>query len=337
MSLLWVDGFENYGTSTGLPPSPTNVMSRKYSVAFESFIDIETGRDGVGYACEVSASSTLITRGLTTDRTLIIGAAVKITTSASTGNIFKLLNLANLTNGITLYFNNGDLSIVNGFTTLATTSGLGLSSGVWYWIELKIYCDNTSGTYEVRVGGVNELSGTGDTQYNNTYNYYDRVQIGTGTALFTYDDLYICDTTGAVNIDFLGNCKVETLRPNGDSAVTWAPDTGPTNYTQIDEQITDDDTTYVEASSGQDLYNYGDTINTSFKGLMVSTFVRQSDATDYTLNTVLKSGPTTTSIQHSVGASGFVGKTAVFEEDPDAAASWTQSTVNAALFGVKVG
>ena len=32
MALLWVDGFENYGTSTGSAPSPAGIMARKYNV-----------------------------------------------------------------------------------------------------------------------------------------------------------------------------------------------------------------------------------------------------------------------------------------------------------------
>ena len=335
MALLWVDGFENYGTTIGSAPSPTNIVTKKYLGDYESSIDIQTGRD-TGYCLLFNDSSIFITTtGLTTDRTLIIGAAIKIKTATGNGYVYTLLDIANSSTGIRLKYANGELSVYLNTTLINGTSGLSLSAGVWYYIEFKVYCDTTAGTYEVRVGGVNVLNGIVNTQYTSTLNYYSKVRLGVSTAYLSYDDLYICDSTGTVNNNFLGNCKVETLRPTGDSVVTWTPDTGVINYTQIDEQVIDDDTTYVEATTGKDLYTYGNTANTTIQGVMITTDVRQTDATDYTLNNVTKSGVTEISDNKFVGATGYTAKTTVVEQDPNTSTPWTQATLNAAEFGVE--
>ena len=336
MALLWVDGFENYGTTIGSAPSPADIIAKKYISYYESYIDIQTGRD-TGYCTLFNYGSIYITTpGLTTDRTLIIGAAIKIKVATGTGYVYTLLDINNSVKGMRLFYDGiGELKVYNNTTLINGTSGLSLSAGVWYYIEFKVYCDNTVGTYEVRVGGVNVLSGTADTQYTSTLNYYSKVRLGVSTAYLSYDDLYICDSTGTVNNNFLGNCKVETLRPAGDSVVTWTPDTGVINYTQIDEQVIDDDTTYVEATTGKDLYTYGNTANTSIQGVMITTDVRQTDATDYTLNNVTKSGVTEISDNKFVGATGYTAKTTVVEQDPNTSTPWTQSTLNAAEFGVE--
>ena len=34
MALLWIDGFDNYGTTIGGAPSPTGILNRKYATVF---------------------------------------------------------------------------------------------------------------------------------------------------------------------------------------------------------------------------------------------------------------------------------------------------------------
>ena len=66
--------------------------------------------------------------------------------------------------------------------------------------------------------------------------------------------------------------------------------------------------------------------------------VRETDATSMTLNTLIKSGAT-----EDAGTGEVIGSTSykvlkrIAETDPNTAAPWTVSGVNAAQFGVKVG
>jgi hypothetical protein len=202
MALLWIDGFENYGTTIGSAPSPTDVLGRKYTVRDESDIDITTGREGVGYGLHLNDDAAYFkTPGLTTNRTLIVGVAFKLASSTSAVTLLRLSNAYSAL-GMEVYFNGaGELQARRSTTVLGTSSGLGLTHDVWYWLEFKVYCDNSTGTYEVRIGGVNAVSGSSvDTQYDNSANYYDRV--GLHPANFNrpyFDDFYVCDGSGTVN------------------------------------------------------------------------------------------------------------------------------------------
>ena len=73
-----------------------------------------------------------------------------------------------------------------------------------------------------------------------------------------YDDVYICDTTGSVNNNFLGELTVEHLRPaSDDTAQFLGSDANSTdNWALVDEAGTYNGADYVASSTvGQrDLY-----------------------------------------------------------------------------------
>lgn len=194
------------------------------------------------------------------------------------------------------------------------------------------------GTYEVRISGVNVLSDTGvDTRVSATIDYYTSTSFGAGSTLTKIDDWYVCDASGTANNDFLGDMAVETIYPTSDDTVTWTPDTGATNYTQIDDAVVVD-ANYVEASSGQDMYGYGNLITTSgtIKGIMVSTDAELTDSTSQSLITVVESNATEGNETHTSIGIGPASFDSVFEEDPDTSAAWLYTAVNAATFGIEV-
>jgi hypothetical protein len=336
MALLWVEGFETFGTTPGARPSPLYVVSRKYfTYNFEVFDDIVVGRNGLGYYLN-STSSFLRTRNLTTDRTLITGAAIKITLSESTSTIFYFYQ--NTGQGMRVsYTGDGELAVYNRADLKSKTVGLGLAPGTWYHIQFKVYCDQTVGTYELKVNGVTVLSDTGvDTQYDTDYDHHSAAQVGPGAANIKVDDWYICDGSGSSNNDFLGDMAVETIYPTSDSSVTWTPDTGGTNYTQVNEVVVDD-ADYVEATTGKDLYGYGSLVTSNLiKGLMVSTDAELTSATAFSLKNVVSSSSTESTVQHDAIGVGASSLSSIFETDPNTAAAWLYGNVNSALFGVEV-
>ena len=52
------------------------------------------------------------------------------------------------------------LEVRRGTTQLAITGTLTITTGEWHYLELKVKCHATEGTYEVRLDGVSQLSGT---------------------------------------------------------------------------------------------------------------------------------------------------------------------------------
>jgi len=240
----------------------------------------------------------------------------------------------------------GDLGVYRGATQLGVTSGLGLVLNTWYWIEFKVLCNGTTGTYEVRVGGVNKLSGTGANTKAGSNNFHNVVQfvVGPATGRCRYDDIYILDGSGSANNDFLGNRKVVALFPNADVGgyTDFTCSSGSTHYALVDENPVNDDTDYVEdgTSGHKDLWDYpsltgtGSTVN----GLEVHTMAKETDAQSMTLNTLIKSGATEDAgTGEVVGAMSYRSVRRISETDPDTGVAWTTTGVNAAQFGIKVG
>ncbi len=344
--LLWLDSFDNFGTSTGSAPSPAGVIERKYSgiVYFESIMDIETGRLG-GYCLNLPWNSINYPRcqplALTTNSTLIIGLAVKVLTP---GVADRFLNFAHSTNrGVNLRYITGELAIYDrSGAQLEITSGLGWTSGTWKYVECKIVCD-VSGSYTVKVDGVIKLSGSAvDTRpaVGQDYNSSFQLQASQASAGNVHiDDLYCCDGSGTANNDFLGNVRVEAIRPDAAGDSTQLTPSAGNNYECVDEEVCDDDTTYVESVTiGQkDLYGTDAAISETIFGVQANTDCRETDASSFDIKTLCKSGGNESAdVGQAIGGTDYVTKTRILETDPADSNPWTASGINAAQFGLEV-
>lgn len=342
MALLFIDGFDNYGTGTGLVPN--SILGWRYSG-----YNMNTGlRDprvpNNGRGINASHYMYVNTLPLTTDRTLIVGFALM---SGAT-NENELLKFNNgLNSSVTVYHRAtlGELEFYrSGSTFLGRTSGARLSNNRWSYIEIKIYIDNTAGTLDVQVDGANCLSLSGIDTQGITENFCDQIEFLNGNTGESpkFDDLYICDGSGAVNNDFLGPCYVRTLRPESDvvGEDDWTPQTPGDHYAMVDEVEVNEDTDYVESGTpgDQDLWEYEDTpaeMGVIF-GIQICTDYRLTDAIPFDLQMPAKLNSTT-----SEGAAQRAGSTEyetflrIMETDPEGN-PWTDDNLDATQFGVKV-
>jgi hypothetical protein len=342
--LLWIDGFDNYGTSTGVAPQPAGVMTRRYPrIMYEDIrFEVETGRLS-GYAIQLIADTAgCFSPGpLTTDATMVVGVALKFGALVNTDGLVRFYDGETL--GVNLRLTSaGELAVYRGTTVLGTTSGLGLQINTWYYVELKVLCNDTTGTYEVHVGGVSVLSATGvDTKAGSNAYHTTFWIFGYGSLCNPYfDDLYCLDGSGSANNDFLGNMRVVTLRPNSDGDSSQFTPSAGSNYTCVDEVALNDNTDYVESGTtdNKDLYNYENTSLTTIAGVAVCTDCRETDADNMDLKIVCKSGDTESDgTAIPVQTSSFITKQRLLETDPNTSAAWTPTNLNAAQFGVKVG
>jgi hypothetical protein len=317
-------------------------MSRRYPViSGESSFDIETGRLS-GYCIKFGSASTYIqTPAINNDNTIIVGVALKFIGYETNNAFLRLYDGA--TSGIGVFLTaTGELQIKLGSTVLGTTVGSALLLDTWYWLELKVLVDNAAGAYELRIGESTVLSDTGlDTQVGANA-YYDAVRLSvpyTSTSTPSFDDFYICNSAGTTNNDFLGNVKVLAIFPDGAGTVNdFAPSAGA-NFTCIDEQIVDDDTSYVESSTSgnKDTYNYEDISDFNIKGIQINTDCRETDASSFTIITVIRSDSAYYDDGgQSIGTTDYVTKRLVSEIDPATSAAWLYTSLNSAEFGIKV-
>jgi len=341
--LLWVEGFDAFGTTDNAAPSPTGVVGRKYqTVSTESGMRVVPNRL-LGKALKLSNTNQYLQRTLaTTNAKLTTGIAIAF--AAFPGAVREIITLWDgATKGVNLVMQtSGELSVRLGTAAaFGTTSGLALGTGFNY-IELEVVCaDGTGGSVELRVNGVEVLKVTGIDTRAGAHDYHDGIRLtGDSSMIVTLDDWYVVDGSGSVNNTFLGNKRVATIFPNaaGDSA-QFTPSAGA-NYAAVDESVCDDDDSYVQDSTAGhvDLYNY-EALPAGFtgiSGLMVTTDVRVTDATSFSLKTPCKSGSTTSEgDSQSAGGTSYGSKVRVIEQNPATNAAWTESGINAAQFGIQ--
>ncbi len=209
-------------------------------------------------------------------------------------------------------------------------------------MEFKVVCANSGGSYELRINGVTVAQNASTDTRAGSHDYHDIVEIlgvaGDGQQI---DDLFILDGSGSTNNNFLGSRKVTTLFPTaeGDSS-DYTPSTGSDNSAVVDDNPHNSATDYVESSTSghTDLYQYSNVSNMgTINGVSVNTVCAQSDGTPFSLKTHVKSGSTDSEdAGQAIGTTSDVTRKRILETNPDTAAAWTQSEVNAAQFGIEV-
>lgn len=237
-------------------------------------------------------------------------------------------------------------------------SAASLPINTWNFIEYKCCVDQTianggggTGYITVKVNGDNWIStGTNQWTQNMGHPYADVIIVGSDSAsgfsnntlnYALYDDLYICDTTGSKNNDFLGDCRVETLFPDGAGTNTqWAPSSG-TNWQCVDDPQFDGESTYVSSNTTAQVDTYVMTsLSTSNTPVTVfgvqQTFAgRKADFATKTVSGEVISGATTSVLPPVTMTTSYEFSEHVMETDPNTGVAWTALAVNSFQTGVK--
>lgn len=264
MTIQYADNFSFYGTdvnnllqtawaslsSGSLANDPDGVSSGKVlrtSVSatgvFATRVVVPTPRDKIGVAFRTWVSSLPSTNGR--------GAAVSFKSSGNnhratlhitpTGQL-RLVNTVGEGTGL------DELDTADIGTEVAVTGPLVVGAGQWNHIEF-VY-DASDGTYEVRVEGVQVLSGT-DSGFNSddigNIEFLDKFNsTSSGEPANYIKDLVVWDAEGSQNNDFVGAVRVIALPVNADVSSGWTRSAGATDYELLDE-LDPNDTDYIEA------------------------------------------------------------------------------------------
>lgn len=340
MTLLFADGFDHYATTD---------VTKKWNLVYNTTnpaITSSVGRRGSGAYVATSFHGTVKTLP-SSSATMILGIAFK-------PSAFQGYTIFSFAEGSTLHLSvvletSGKISIKRGIyngTNLAT-SATTLSTGTWYYLELKATINDTTGATELRINGVADanLTLTGvDTRNGGTSGVVDTIAIGqytSGIGSFgSYDDLYVCDSSGSTNNNFLGDVRIDTLLPTGDGNYTqFTPSTGSSHYALVDESTPNTTDYNSDATSGdRDSYTFPDLtalVSQTVYAVQINAAALKSDSGSRSLGTMSRLSGT-----DKDGSGAALGTSQVYvreiqETDP-ASAAWTEANVNAAEFGVKV-
>lgn len=226
-------------------------LARKYTaVGTGASISGSAGRNGAGLVLANNADA-FVQLAVTSAGTKCIGVAIKaVDLNAGDRRICSFMEGS--TDHLTFTVNNaGQIIASRGGTAILTTSSC-LNTGTHTYIEIKVTIHDTTGSIEVRANptpGAPNAVGTfsGDTRNAGTSGVVDLVVLGTRSSLGTALSCQMCDFH--ISDDFQGDVSFARLLPTGaGAAATWTPSAG-SNYQNVDETSTDDDTTYNEDST----------------------------------------------------------------------------------------
>lgn len=244
------------------------------------------------------------------------------------------------------------LYVTRNNTTLGIAASA-LSANTWNHIEVKCKIDNSTGTLEVRVNEVAVIGPLTGQDTQNTSNAYANVIIlgyfgGVGgLGNLDWDDIIIwdgqaTDSSGNPDInDFIGDCALNWSIPNGAGTSTqFTPDSG-SNYSRVADATVDDDTSYVESSTLNNIDSYAianlPTTVQSVKSLATIHYCRKTDAGGKQMGSVIRTGATNYLHPNNI----YLGDSYQYQfrnwgTNPNTLAAWTVSDVNGIESGQKV-
>lgn len=240
----------------------------------------------------------------------------------------------------------GYLNLNRNGTVLATGS-VQPAVDVWHFCELKVTIHDTLGVAELRLNSIPLFSLTNQDTRNGANASADRIAImhaagGGPDPVSQYDDIYICDGQGSVNNDFLSDCRVISLLPNGDGATSQmvgSDGNSVQNYLLVDEATQNGDTDYVESSNvgDKDTYAFANSGLASgpVKGVQVCTHGKRTDAGPRSICHVARLSGVEQDGADRVLGSTYVQQLTCFDTKPGGGA-WTLADVDNAEFGQKV-
>lgn len=336
MALLFCDSFDHYLTTQ---------FGVKWTGISGGTINAAGGRNGTGSLRmgDLGNSSPGYKTFGTSYGSLIAGFGFR-TQHIVAGHIFSFREGGTIQTSVYRDLNNRLVVTRNG-VGIGGPGATVLSTNVYYYIELKVvFATGATGSFTLRVNGVNELTGT-NVQTAATANA-NANQIGchgyqASGAFNDFDDFYLCDAAGTVNNDFLGDVRVQAILPSAAGATTqWTPSAGA-NYTTVDEATPNDDTDYNSSATVNqiDTYAYGDVTPTTgtVKAIQTNCYVRKDDAGIRTVAPVIRTGGVDY-VQANLPnlSTSYQYLPQPIENNPGTAAAWTIAEVNAAEFGVKM-
>lgn len=356
MSILFVDSFGHYATADlGLKWSAATHgdTGAEYGIGFA---EIGAPAESMGTSLALGGVGNTVRKNLAGKRTLIVGTGIYLSAAPEGAASFWLQLLGSDAPQLVLTVSpDGALqawraSTVGGAADIlvGSSSAGALVPGAYAFVEVKATSSAASaGAIEVRVNGVPVLSVQG-ARTNATGSSVEQISgvllgNGAGAAGTTYYcNLYICDTLGGINNDYLGQVVIESLQPQADGHYReFTPRFAGAHYQQLNGLTTGG---YVSSSAvgARDTYGFGTMggslleSGAALYGVQITDVSLIDTAGARAIAHMARHG-----ISEQVSASFTLGTakgyhSTIQETDPATGAAWTLAGLNATEFGFVV-
>lgn len=343
--LLWIDGFDHYGSST------TRLLEGAYAQATQVSLSNANPRTGDRHIRLVGGFESGIRRVFGEDKEAAgVGFAFNLAALPSNSTsvcLASFRNNANQPHFSIMVTSTGQVRVTDGTGQgdVLATGPVAVVPGSYQHFECRasLADGETAASVEVRLNGVTVLNASG--LEVGVPGPMAQVLVGcSGQGTFGFpaymdvDDLFAWDGEGAANNDFVGDKKVYTRFPSSDGAEQdWTPSTGSDGYPMLDNVPPQDATEYLSAvngGTGGDRSTFGladfPAEIVSIAGLMTATRFWKTDAGDArTMVGVISSATEESGAEHALSMSPRWYHD-VFEVDPATGTPWLLADVNAA-------
>jgi hypothetical protein len=335
MALLFLDGFDHYGTAAN--PGTLGKWGATSGTAQTDTVP----RTGV-CALRCNLVGQLTSKPLAASGGAVVGFAWR---ASAAGNQDILQVLEGATVHVTLATAAGNLFAVKRGATVLNTGTHAYALNTWYYLELLTVIHDTAGSYELRIDGVPEISASSvDTRNVGTTGQWDRILLQGAATSNYFDDLYVCDTSGAAPRNtFLGSVKVETLLPQPDATALGSnqgltPSTGTDHGALVDE-VGPNTTDFNSAATVglKDTYQYPSLALTgTILGIQTNLYVNKADAVARQVCAVVRAGGVDYDGASVAPTTTFAYVSEVRAQNPNTGADWTSVQIAALEAGMKV-
>lgn len=337
-----LDNYDNFTEFTTIEPEWTGEVGGSFG---SNTLSTTAGRFGGGALIINSGNSgrhaAILNFSVAQPKTIFLGISFKSPVVTITA-IFLELSQAGSVHFQLQQVSGGNL--VNVRILGSSAGSFTLSKDVWHRIEVKLTVDNAAGEVTVRLDDNEVFTSTGiDTQAGSnawTDRFIFQAPSSSNTPTVTFDDITINDDQGSANNSFLGDLKIETLRPDADGFVTnFTPSTG-SNWENVDDLTgPDEDSTFNESSVAghQDLYTTIDLSGSPnvVHAVVVRATARKDDAGARSINLLARTGGTTDTGSTQALLTSYSNFQEIHEIDPDTTDAWTVSGVNGLQIGIE--
>lgn len=349
MTLLFIDSCDTYASASA-------EIGQKWGIQSAVVAATGGGRTGGGYASVPNnrAAATLGRILPAAKSTIIVGFA-HYQDTMSTDDGFFCTFCDGTSEQIGLYLNNDrTIGIYRGASLLATTTYT-LPVTTYTFMEMKVVFHASSGSIELRADGTPIYTASGISTIATANPSADRWYLvgrpsSNGTSVFSignsrFDDVYICDSLGALNNNFLGSVAIHALWPTGNgnsSQFAGSDGNSVDNYLLVDDVATaanDEDATYVSSANvgDIDLYAYRDIPTTPDAILGIQHFIRaRTDGAAIAVTPMVRRGGVNYSGASKTVSGSYGDYLDIAEVDPSTSVSWTKTNIDGAEFGIKV-
>lgn len=326
MSILFMDGFDT--------ASPGNILTKWTSGSIGA---VQTGRFDYGQAVRFMGTS-LVKTLAGNHQTLGMAFGVRINTTFAATMLVGLRDAGSYQCEVKIRAD-GKIDLTRNGTLIATSLNP-LNLATWYHLEFKVYLHDTAGTAELRVNGASFVAVSGADTKNTANASANEIVITSqnGGVPIDYDDLVVWNTSGSLNNDWLGDCRIFTQFPSGPGSYSqWTPSAG-SNYQNVDDNPADGDATWNSAASAdyKDSYAFTDIPGVgTIRAVAAHIVARKDDAGARVVAHLLRRGSDVLGTNLNL-ADAYALYSYLWETDPITAAAWTLANLNNTEFGVKL-